>query len=151
MEVAGAPAAHRLASSPLPIYTLYKGGHNPLFTPHHLPAPTRAHRDRSAAAAGAHRRSPDLAVDLLPCPSFRGSKAPGEIPTLSSFFWYFSRAKWWPGGRLWLTASAPPLGAGRPPPLAAPPPATAAPSRPIVNRRSRSRLAPSQTKTVTVN
>jgi hypothetical protein len=35
----------------------YKGCARPLLHPHHLPAPTRARRDRSSAAAGAHRRS----------------------------------------------------------------------------------------------
>jgi hypothetical protein len=64
------------AQSPLHPAPLHEA---PLF-----PASERCH-------AGAHYRSPDLIVDLLPCPYFRGSKAPGETPTLFSFFWCLFR------------------------------------------------------------
>jgi hypothetical protein len=77
--IAGRRAPTPPRPSPFPLRPI-KGQHHPLLHPHHLPAPTRARRDRSSAAAGAHRRSPDLAVDLLPCPYFCGSKAPVRSP-----------------------------------------------------------------------
>jgi hypothetical protein len=81
---------------------------------------------RSTAAPRNRAGAPPLAVDLLRRRLYLPSKASGEFLKFSSSFWCSSRAKWWPGGQLWLTIDEPPLGAGRPRHAAGPPPPVAA-------------------------